>query len=204
MARSLPPELIDHVIQNVISPRDLLQLALTCRIFASIIIPNHIEYRQLSYQLYSKGTTTLWKHLSTKPLQCSRISELELELLHTRDEPLSFKLPKGFGDDIPYGQDPQGVRFLSDICTALELMSSLCSLELAIGFGSRYGEPVNEKFEAIQAARLRLVVEKRVLSLKRLVLDVNFRSSPSQQPGVIKVYAVFAWHALIKIDDHST
>lgn len=93
---------------------------------------------------------------------------------------------------------------LSDLCAVIGLMTSLRSLELTVRFGVREDETVDAKFEAILAVLLRPVVEKRILTLKKLAVNVNFLRNPSQQPGIIEVRAVIARHTLKQLDVHCT
>lgn len=57
----LPVEIAEHIISYIHSHKDLLSLALVSRAFPSLIIPKHIEYRELRI-----GPTTphIWTHLA--------------------------------------------------------------------------------------------------------------------------------------------
>ncbi|KDQ51185.1 hypothetical protein JAAARDRAFT_106226, partial [Jaapia argillacea MUCL 33604] len=44
----ISPELVDMIIDFVDEGRYVLRLALTCRLFKDILIPNHLHFRNIS------------------------------------------------------------------------------------------------------------------------------------------------------------
>lgn len=60
----LPLELVQQILPEIDSLKDLLSLALTSRAFCALIIPDHLEYRVISAgDAESSTTSPLWPHL---------------------------------------------------------------------------------------------------------------------------------------------
>ncbi|KIJ35163.1 hypothetical protein M422DRAFT_99042, partial [Sphaerobolus stellatus SS14] len=60
----LPLELVHKFIENIETPSDLLPLALICKSFSNLIIPDHIDYRLIQCSL---ADTQVWQHLIDHP-----------------------------------------------------------------------------------------------------------------------------------------
>ncbi|KIJ24128.1 hypothetical protein M422DRAFT_105524, partial [Sphaerobolus stellatus SS14] len=62
----LPPELVEPIAADIDSPADLLNLALTCRALHDIIVPFHLHFRKLSFNM-SKTPLAFWYGIIVKP-----------------------------------------------------------------------------------------------------------------------------------------
>ncbi|KIJ23495.1 hypothetical protein M422DRAFT_106596, partial [Sphaerobolus stellatus SS14] len=60
----LPTELQEEIISMVDSPADLLHLALTCRRVHDLVIPYHLEYRELYGDTIP---SSLWPCIAAQP-----------------------------------------------------------------------------------------------------------------------------------------
>ena len=60
---NLPFDIKDDIISSVDAPSDLLCLALANKEWTSMIIPNHIEYRELEIRV---DHPEIWQHLATR------------------------------------------------------------------------------------------------------------------------------------------
>src|SRR5262245_11844342 len=72
---SFATELLDHICSFVHSPRDLLSFALCSRRLSAIIIPRHIQYRDLVCSIEHRD---LLQKLQEHPHLSSRFVSLEL------------------------------------------------------------------------------------------------------------------------------
>ncbi|KAF7348798.1 hypothetical protein MVEN_01399500 [Mycena venus] len=70
-----PPELLDTIASFVAPPSDLLALALTNKALHDIVIPHHLEFREVCCDARRE---TLWKALADLPVLSGRINSLEL------------------------------------------------------------------------------------------------------------------------------
>src|SRR6266849_10034420 len=59
----LPFDILDHLVETLERP-DLLSLALSCSTWKNIIIPYHLEYREISL---SPDHHSIWRHLAERP-----------------------------------------------------------------------------------------------------------------------------------------
>jgi hypothetical protein len=94
-----PPELLEAIASFIPLPRDLLSLALTSKALNALIIPEHLEFREVSCDPYR---TALWTALAELPLLAGRIRSLSLQMepipLHSSAEvvvPQSVAAPNG-------------------------------------------------------------------------------------------------------------
>ena len=60
---TLPFDIKDHLLCLLDSPKDLLSFSLSSKEWATLIIPNHIEYRDLRIRA---NRLAVWKHLATR------------------------------------------------------------------------------------------------------------------------------------------
>ncbi|TFK62701.1 hypothetical protein BDN72DRAFT_725355, partial [Pluteus cervinus] len=60
----LAHELLDEIFSQIDSLSDLFHLALACRLFASLIIPGHSEYRHICADM--NAAPVIWAHLARR------------------------------------------------------------------------------------------------------------------------------------------
>lgn len=72
---TLPPEVIEKIIDNLNHPAYLLSFALTCHQFGNVIIPYHIGCRILRC---FASNTAVWHLLSDSPLYAQRVRTLHI------------------------------------------------------------------------------------------------------------------------------
>ncbi|KAF8991311.1 hypothetical protein BDQ17DRAFT_1208899, partial [Cyathus striatus] len=72
----LPLELQEHVLHNIELPRDLAAFAATCKYWARLIMPRHVEYRVL--RLYQTLLNDVLFHLASSPQLASGIREVDI------------------------------------------------------------------------------------------------------------------------------
>ncbi|KIJ45021.1 hypothetical protein M422DRAFT_167543, partial [Sphaerobolus stellatus SS14] len=70
MLAILPLEIITSVISHIFEPGDLLSLALTCKLFCELIIPDILEYRIIRCD---PRRIELWQELQRRPIQAANI-----------------------------------------------------------------------------------------------------------------------------------
>lgn len=75
---TLPFEILESVVSEVDLPVDLLQLALACSGFASIIIPRHLYYRVIQHSVESGSC--IWEALAKDKDLARNVRTLELDL----------------------------------------------------------------------------------------------------------------------------
>ena len=105
---SLPIELLQDIISDIDSPRDLLCLALTSRPLCNQIIPHHIDFRYLKC---STLRPILWTFLYENPIYASRIREVRLimessSLFYLINPPGSINIPRMLRDEVPEQEHP--------------------------------------------------------------------------------------------------
>jgi F-box domain len=87
----LPFDILEHVVETLDRP-DLLSLALSCTTWKHIIIPRHLEYREISLSVDHRS---IWKHLAERPSLAANVRRLvitESEYYHSfmSFPPISF------------------------------------------------------------------------------------------------------------------
>ncbi|KAF8494932.1 hypothetical protein F5888DRAFT_1714235 [Russula emetica] len=70
----LPFDILDHLVETLERP-DLLSLALSCSTWKNIIIPYHLEYREISL---SVDHHSVWRHLAERPSLASNVRKLAI------------------------------------------------------------------------------------------------------------------------------
>lgn len=85
----LPVELIELIVIEIVTPRDLLHLACTSKVLASVIIPAHLDYAFIHCQATGRLTDQVWTHLASVPVRCSRIRTLNV----VQFEPETTRVP---------------------------------------------------------------------------------------------------------------
>ncbi len=76
----LPFDILDHLVETLERP-DLLSLALSCSTWKNIIIPYHLEYREISL---SVDHHSIWRHLAERPSLAANVRRLSIT------EPISY------------------------------------------------------------------------------------------------------------------
>lgn len=71
----LPFDVLEHVIETLDRRQDLLSLALSCSAWKDIIIPRHLEYREISL---SVDHHWIWKHLAERPSLAANVRRLAI------------------------------------------------------------------------------------------------------------------------------
>lgn len=87
---SISTELLENIIGNIDLPIELLNLALTSRSFHSLIVPNHIQFRDIRCSINQRN---LWKLLIEKPLLASNIRVLHL-VIHRKHLNATIESPR--------------------------------------------------------------------------------------------------------------
>lgn len=76
----LPFDILEHLLESLDSP-DLLSLALSCSTWKNIIIPHHLEYREI---IMTIDHHSIWRHLAERPSLAENVRRLVIK------EPDSF------------------------------------------------------------------------------------------------------------------
>ncbi|KAJ7117018.1 hypothetical protein C8R44DRAFT_983326 [Mycena epipterygia] len=80
MSLSLQPtELLDVIAPLIPSPSDLLSLAFASKTLHTIIVPEHLEFREICCDA---RRASLWNALTNQPILAARILSLELMSEH--------------------------------------------------------------------------------------------------------------------------
>lgn len=85
----LPFDLKDNILDLIEEPRHLISMALTSKDWLSMIIPNHLEYRQL--RVYWPGHQNFWAHLALRADLANNVRSLRLT---TKEDPALERLPR--------------------------------------------------------------------------------------------------------------
>ena len=93
----LPFDVLEHVVESL-DRRDLLSLALTCLAWKDIIIPRHLEYREISL---SVDHYSIWKHLAERPSLAANVRRLVISDSEFYHSGLSFPVISCFRWQIP-------------------------------------------------------------------------------------------------------
>jgi hypothetical protein len=93
----LPFDVLEHIIQSL-DRQDLLALALSCSTWKDIIIPRHIEYREISL---SVDHHSIWKHLAERPSLAANVRRLAISDSEWYHPGLPFPAISGFRWHIP-------------------------------------------------------------------------------------------------------
>ncbi|KAF5350400.1 hypothetical protein D9758_012480 [Tetrapyrgos nigripes] len=70
-----PTEILDHIVSNIDSKHDLLNLALTCQRLHSVVIPRHFDYRVVRAKVSS---ISVWNHLIVNRSLAKNVRCLEI------------------------------------------------------------------------------------------------------------------------------
>ena len=93
----LPFDVLEHVIETL-DRRDLLSLALSCSTWKDIIIPQHLEYREI---FLSVDHHWVWKHLAERPSLAANVRRLAISDSEWYHPGLSFPVINCFRWQIP-------------------------------------------------------------------------------------------------------
>jgi hypothetical protein len=89
---TLPFDLTDVLLSSIRSRRDLRSLALTCRYWADLIIPRHIQYRKLHFGSNMELHLPVWAHLAERKDLSRNIREVRITNVEQRWEELPTTL----------------------------------------------------------------------------------------------------------------
>ena len=93
----LPFDVLEHVIETL-DRQDLLSLALSCSTWRDIIIPRHLQYREISLSVDHHG---IWKHLAERPSLAANVRRLAISDPEWYQPGLSFPVISCFRWQIP-------------------------------------------------------------------------------------------------------
>ena len=93
----LPFDVLEYIIETL-DRRDLLSLALSCSAWKDIIIPRHLEYREISL---SVDHHSIWKHLAERPNLAANVRRLVISDSEFYHSVLSFPVISCFRWQIP-------------------------------------------------------------------------------------------------------
>jgi hypothetical protein len=179
---SLPQEIKEEIIGYVDSSRDLLNLALTNRLFNATIIPAHLEYRTVRCSIASRGATALWKAIISKESLAQKIRKLDIRShspkLSLTWASLQRRLPAGFPPEFSPSDQTSAYRSREEIeelfISALENMVNLTSFSW--NQCSLCGEQGSDLWSALKGCR----------NLKELrVEDTRYTSSDLGQYDIL-------------------
>lgn len=83
---TLPPELIEVILEWVESPADVLSLSRTCSLLRDLAIPEHLHYRCIEVE-DTTGELALWAHLAHRPHLARNVRILRIGRLPRRAPP---------------------------------------------------------------------------------------------------------------------
>ncbi|KAJ7861164.1 hypothetical protein B0H13DRAFT_2671912 [Mycena leptocephala] len=130
-----PPELLDAIASLIRHPRDLLSVALASKALHDVVVPGHLEFREVCCD---SSRTSLWTALAENPPLAGRILSLDLQ-----SEPIStlysggeVVVPKSLATrsvdegGSPHSSDKDGEAGngepqLPELCAAISKMHSL-------------------------------------------------------------------------------
>ncbi len=93
----LPFDILDHLVETLENP-DLLSLALSCSTWKNIIIPYHLEYREISL---SVDHHSIWRHLAERPSLAANVRRLVITEPDCYHPTLSFMPVNCFRWQVP-------------------------------------------------------------------------------------------------------
>lgn len=126
-----PPELLDAIASLICQPRDLLSLALASKALHGVVVPGHLEFREVCCD---PSRTSLWTALAENPRFAGRILSLDLQ-----SEPISTMysggevvVPKslttraeGSHNNGRDGESDNGKPEFTELCAAISKMHGL-------------------------------------------------------------------------------
>ncbi|KJA22167.1 hypothetical protein HYPSUDRAFT_215971 [Hypholoma sublateritium FD-334 SS-4] len=120
----LPFDLKDNILDLIEEPRHLISMALTCKGWLSMIIPNHLEYRQLC--VYWPGRQDFWAHLALRADLANNVRSLRLT---TKEDPAFERLPKrllqsGDTEEHPTAFGPDTVQMITEAILNLKSLKA--------------------------------------------------------------------------------
>jgi hypothetical protein len=106
----LPFDILEHLLESLERP-DLLSLALSCSTWKNIIIPHHLEYREISISI---DHHSVWRHLAERPSLAANVRKLVITELDTYHPSLSFPPINCMRWQVPTTLVPPSLRRTSD------------------------------------------------------------------------------------------
>ncbi|GJJ12635.1 hypothetical protein Clacol_006878 [Clathrus columnatus] len=124
----------DEIAYLIESPKVLLSLALTCRIFKTLIIPDHLEYRHISCDIRRED---IWMLLANRPHLARGIRTIKL----INEGHNTICLPRAFGT-VPQRNLDEDVLMASDETIALfkKSLSHMTALKMFTWKGHTYSD----------------------------------------------------------------
>jgi hypothetical protein len=131
----LPTELLDLIASFVVTHRDLIALAMTCRVLAYIVIPAHAAYRTI--RIHSRRGPTPWANIAAR---LNRAIGVRSVVLFDQSEEARFiperaphiaALPDTCAGRVQKGRGGLRAGTLLAAASALRVMPSLHSLILS-------------------------------------------------------------------------
>ncbi|KAL0947296.1 hypothetical protein HGRIS_013415 [Hohenbuehelia grisea] len=147
---STPAEILDRICSYISSPKDLLYVALAARKFNQVIIPDHIQFRNIRCDFRRKN---VWQKLAAAPAKAARFVEVEIVDERGTD---GYHDPRGlpiiFPRSLDTSSDTEGTEgytsAVATLASALRLMSNL----RAFHWYTAAVRPTNEVFLALREA----------------------------------------------------
>ncbi|KIJ43389.1 hypothetical protein M422DRAFT_67876 [Sphaerobolus stellatus SS14] len=134
----LPNELLDKISEVMDSPKDLLALAMTSKMWCNLIIPNHLETRVVRAEGRRR---VVWKFFAENPRLAAHIHTVEIVLNGLTSKPI---LPTGLlaayrieSNTLPQGLSNKTKKVVHQLRKALANMVNLRSLDVYYESGYR-------------------------------------------------------------------
>ena len=93
---TLIPDILEQILDDIDLRPDLLSLALTCRFFATYVLPDRLDYHTLVVTPYHEA---LWENLCAHPQLARLVHNLTLydDPLQVKPHTGKLRLPRGLG-----------------------------------------------------------------------------------------------------------
>ncbi|KIJ34879.1 hypothetical protein M422DRAFT_51813 [Sphaerobolus stellatus SS14] len=172
-------ELVEKVIDNIDRPSDLLRLALSSRALHALIVPKHIEFRDIRCHLCHED---IWKLLISNPALAANVRTLQVEIRYLIEVlyPRSF-IPE-LGSTIHYGGEYNLPR-------ALSLMRSLIRLQL-----TGYASNVPNDLEDTLISNTLLKISTSQFKLAELSLEIGQSLDMSEHHSSLPLFPMPTVH----------
>ncbi|KDQ58298.1 hypothetical protein JAAARDRAFT_193711 [Jaapia argillacea MUCL 33604] len=115
MLLTVPPELLDNIVDFIDDRRDILSLALGSHFFMARLIPSVLDYREIVAEYDDKR---LWSRLSRNPLLARNVRTLTIDLLTEQ-----YRLPRISPAELSGSEDDEGSE-----ASALDALSCMTGL----------------------------------------------------------------------------
>lgn len=112
----LPFDILEHILESLERP-DLLSLALSCSTWKNIIIPHHLEYREIYISI---DHHSVWRHLAERPSLAANVRKLVITEPDYYHHGLSFAPVNCTRWQVPTTLVPPSLSHRSDRTSTLE------------------------------------------------------------------------------------